>query len=342
MSGYYDVLSRMQAPAEKRLLIVMYHEFREPHYSPTRNGAYQPLFTARHFETHLRAITSHYRVLTIGKAVEEMRAPGGLKENTVAISIDDGCASIYKVAYPLLKKYNVPATVFLMTGWIGNDKPLWWHHVRNMLRQTAFHGVTGSGLQDALGLAETPFNGSVKPDGQLRVALADRIERHLRCLPDNDRRNKLACMQKLLFPRESYVPIAQPALTWDQIREMTNDGLEFEAHTSTHINLRHTDSQTIEREIAASKNEIEERLGNAVKGFAYPYGADLCAYARMESMLQSHGFDYACNAVPGYNSPSTNYYSLHRVSLPHTDSVAIVGRDLCLRFLRMNSILARQ
>jgi len=53
-----------------------------------------------------------------------------LKANSVLLTVDDGYQDFYNLAFPILKKYEVPATVFFTTDFI--DKRIWlWHDLLN-------------------------------------------------------------------------------------------------------------------------------------------------------------------------------------------------------------------
>jgi len=61
-------------------------------------------------------------------------------------------------------------------------------------------------------------------------------------------------------------------LTWDQIRTMAAAGMEFAAHTVTHIDLNTSSDDTVKQQLKASKQSLEERLGKPVDFFVYPSG----------------------------------------------------------------------
>ena len=61
-------------------------------------------------------------------------------------------------------------------------------------------------------------------------------------------------------------------LTWSQVREMRDEGMEFGGHTRSHPNLRAIDPRTAYEEMSTCKQIIEERLGRSVRAFAYPFG----------------------------------------------------------------------
>ena len=65
---------------------------------------------------------------------------------------------------------------------------------------------------------------------------------------------------------------AQSMLTWSQIKELAEQGIEIGAHTRTHPDLRRLSKPEIEAEITGCCSDISERTGQAVESFAYPYG----------------------------------------------------------------------
>ncbi|MDR2385064.1 MAG: polysaccharide deacetylase family protein [Tannerella sp.] len=63
-------------------------------------------------------------------------------------------------------------------------------------------------------------------------------------------------------------------LTWEQVKEMQASGwVSFASHGVRHLRLRELSDEEVMRELAASKREVEEQTGKAVKSFCYPYGA---------------------------------------------------------------------
>lgn len=65
---------------------------------------------------------------------------------------------------------------------------------------------------------------------------------------------------------------SQSMLTWSQVKELDEQGIEIGAHTRTHPDLRRLSKPEIEAEITGCCSDISERTGQAVESFAYPYG----------------------------------------------------------------------
>lgn len=331
-AGYYHALRALKTPRGPRLLVLMYHDLLDElrRRDPLELDDESP--DAVQFDAHLREISRHYEFVSLRVAADRLRS-GTLSKNSVAITFDDGYRSVYSVAFPVLQKYRAPATVFLLTDWIDRGTPYWWHRVRDMIRQSPAQFVPANELNTALGdpdvvVGDGPF------DLRARRHLAHAAEERFRDLAEEDRDQRIERLRSLLFPGGSYSPGEESALTWDQAREMAANGVDFEAHTCSHINIRRSSPEVVEHELACSKRAIEVKLGREVTGFAYPYGKDLVAYREIGGLLRKHGIRWACTAQSGINSSATDPYLLLRTGLPLTASRALLHRDLILQFSR--------
>ena len=74
-----------------------------------------------------------YDVISLDELVEGIKAGRSFKHNTVAITIDDGYKDNFLYAYPVLKKYSFPATIFLIANHVGaKDGFMDWDDARRM------------------------------------------------------------------------------------------------------------------------------------------------------------------------------------------------------------------
>jgi peptidoglycan/xylan/chitin deacetylase (PgdA/CDA1 family) len=100
-------------------------------------------------------------------------------------------------------------------------------------------------------------------------------------------------------------------LSWPQIKEMRQNGIEFGAHTRNHPNLTLLARQPLEDEIAHSKHKIEDRTGSAVTTFAYPYGRH---NNEVRAVVREH-FDGACSTDLGRVGLGSDLYLLRRFDM---------------------------
>ncbi len=61
-------------------------------------------------------------------------------------------------------------------------------------------------------------------------------------------------------------------LNWNQILELQSLGIRFSSHGLTHADLTKLGDRELEKETRESKRILEERIGEPVEGFAYPFG----------------------------------------------------------------------
>jgi peptidoglycan/xylan/chitin deacetylase (PgdA/CDA1 family) len=85
------------------------------------------------FESQMDYLKRHgFRVITMDNLLDFLDFKTQIPEKSVVITIDGGWKSTYDIAYPILKKYRYPATLFLRTDVIGKKKGLSWHQVREL------------------------------------------------------------------------------------------------------------------------------------------------------------------------------------------------------------------
>ena len=104
---------------------------------------------------------------------------------------------------------------------------------------------------------------------------------------------------------------AHPMISWSEIKEMHNYGIEFGAHTSTHPDLTRIPIEQAKREITQSKAEIQHRLGVEVTTFAYPFGT---FNARVREIARKE-FHAACSTRLGRIEVADDPFSLKRIDM---------------------------
>lgn len=99
--------------------VITYHHFVPGRHQKTYNGS---ILDPQVFEKHLQYLAANnYTVITLKDLYFGLQGEKSLPAKGVVITMDDGYESVYHYAYPLLKKYHMPATVFLIAGKIMED-----------------------------------------------------------------------------------------------------------------------------------------------------------------------------------------------------------------------------
>jgi len=330
--GYYNLTARARGPRSPRLVVLMYHDVLDDAARTPADDTDTESPTSAQFAAHIEQVARRYRVLSLRDAAAELR-DGGLRRDSVAITFDDGYTSVYTSAYPVLRRVGVPATLFVLTGWINREGHMWWQELRTLASRSTFSPASVRRVEQILGQPLRTGNGE-RSMLHVRRRFLELTEPWLRGLDEATIAFRLDELREATLPGMTSLSVRNQALTWDQLREMAAGGVELGAHTHSHINLRHADRETAVREIVKSKEEVERHTNTRTVGFAYPYGKDVDHYGAAAEILRKHGFTYACTAVPGTNDGSTDAFYLRRIVIPSTTSRGIINRELAVAFQR--------
>jgi hypothetical protein len=215
------------------------------------------------------------------------------------ITFDDGYKDNYIYAYPILKKYDVPATIFLATGYIDNKKVFWTTKLKYALGKTNLEEI------EVEGIGRYPLR-SIEDRGNSLYL----IIKKLKTLPEEEKCrivDKLLTLLNVELPHHLFV---DRMLSWQEIREMSEDGIDFGAHTVNHPILTNISLSEAEREIVQSKKEIEEKISKEVRHFAYPNGEfndDII------NLVKKSGFLSAVTTIHRLLPPLPYPYKLERI-----------------------------
>src|SRR5215217_830545 len=137
----------------QREVILLYHRITELPLDPWLISV-----SPCHFAEHLEILQQYNRPVRLQQVSEALRQKE-LPDRSVVITFDDGYADNLYNAKPALERYNVPATFFLTTGYIGHKREFWWDELDRLLLQpaklpnTLRLSVNGSTYQWKLGRA---------------------------------------------------------------------------------------------------------------------------------------------------------------------------------------------
>lgn len=280
-----------------QIAILIYHRV-----SPRRdNRPLEPL-SPQSFERQMKYFSQNFEILPLEKLAKLIVKGGPLPEKAVVMTFDDGYKDNYHYAYPVLKKYNIPATIFLTTGHIGTGNLFWWDKVSYIIQHTGL---------DELDLGE--FGSfSLRSETEKSRAKSVLIE-GLKKLPGKE---KDLFISDLLVTYGEEIPDdlgEELILSWDEIKEMSYDGIAFGAHTINHPILTNLPLDQAKREIIQSKKDIEKNIGHRVNAFSYPNG---CFNADIAELAKTSGFECAVAVSPSrLINPDDSLYELSRIGI---------------------------
>lgn len=115
-----------------------------------------------------------------------------------------------------------------------------------------------------------------------------------------------------VMPWDENLPKRLSWMTWNQVREMRQQGFEIGSHTLTHPDLGKIRGETAKREIVDSKKKIQDRLGEEISLFAYPFGRRSNMTEENRAHVREAGYRCCCAVVGGRVFRKSNPFDLLR------------------------------
>ena len=286
----------------RRLTILAYHGVAPADAAERPFAEWNISATAEQFESQLRFVQAHYRVITFADLAAEPEGAGEGREPLI-ITFDDGYRNNYSTAFPLLQKYALHATFFLATGHLESRRLFWFDRLSYLIGRTEVDRIQLETLDDAA----WPLD-SAEARARARLDLKYRLQQ----APNRTRLEALDELQEKCGV--AILPDAgdRMLLTWDQVKEMHAAGMEFGAHTVTHPVMSRLTEEELEEEVLGCREAIAEHVGERPRVFCYPTGGAGHFGEREQDALRAAGYEYATSYVHGLSRLD----SLERYALP--------------------------
>jgi len=257
------------------------------------------------FVSLLQLLRRDYQVVHLQDLLEDPSGNGGHPK--VAITFDDGWEDNYRVAFPHLLSYGMPATIFGCTGLIDTAQLLPEERFARLWAQCDLH----SRLEELL----VDLNHWGMGNGKNRH-LHPRKQywsNELKQMPLSSR----LLMLDHLEPRYQMPAVeSRRFLTWEQVRIMTRTGLiRMGSHTSRHASLSSESDRDIRQELEDSRTALWKHTGEVSDILAYPNGM---YNRRVQDLVHSMGFKAALATCPGFVTLRSNRMAIPRIAVDNT------------------------
>ncbi|MFN2567918.1 MAG: polysaccharide deacetylase family protein [Gemmatimonadaceae bacterium] len=293
---------RTSAWRRSRLLILCYHGISLDDEHEWDSSLYM---SPADFEARLRSIQrSGCAVLPLGIALERLYA-NALHEPAVAITFDDGLYDFLRRAYPLLKKYGFPATVYLTTYYCEHQQPVFPSFCSYVLWKGRDAVLDTAGMLDAKEQWDLRTNAG--RDGAFKsiIEFADRQ----RLTAEEKAGLAAAVARRLGVDHDSLIAKrVLHLLNPREVAELAANGVDFQLHTHRHYAL--PDRALFLREIHDNRERIRDIAGSEPTHFCYP-----CGYYERDWLpwLAEAGVTSATTGEPGLASSRANPLLLPRL-----------------------------
>lgn len=278
-----------------KLLVLVYHRFSVDSAIGRTSAAV--------FRRHLDYLLRHYKIISLTEAVNRLVRGEELSASEAVITIDDGYHDFYDIAFPIIREYKIPATVYAVTGFVEGRCWIWTDIARHILLSTSKNDleIEINGKRIAESFSEEAS----------RLAAAGAVNHMLKKLPDEEKDRELerfAEMMRVKVPERP--PVGFSSFTWDQAREMAAHGIEIGSHTVTHPILTNVESRRLETELGRSKATVQAEIGIDSVHFCYPNGN---VSAKVRDAVETAGYASAVSTEIDLCSGSSDPYLVPRI-----------------------------
>ncbi len=260
--------------------ILMFHRICPEENRPRIQGNSGLEVTPEYLEKLIQFfINKNYEFISLDDVHKQLRE-GNTRKKFLAFTFDDGYADNYEHAYPILKKYSIPSTIYVSTNYPERKLAPWWCTLERLL-------LENDSLKFDLEKKSHEFQSRTFQE-------KEEAFRNIRHLLMAARGEDPASRIKEFFSFFNINPehlAEELMLSWEQIIELSKDPLiDIGAHTINHFPLNKLSKEEIKHEVLESQKQIESKIQRKVSHFSYPFGSKDEVNEREFAIIKECGF----------------------------------------------------
>jgi peptidoglycan/xylan/chitin deacetylase (PgdA/CDA1 family) len=299
--------------------VLTYHRVDE---RTARPWLYPPLLSATpgDLEEQMATLRTRYRPIALGDLLAALHGIRPLPPRALLVTFDDAYRDFRENAWPILKRLGIPVTLFVPTAYPDAlDGAFWWDRLWQALMDSRDHGKV-----------ETPIGTlPLGEDSQRRTAGRLLVEYH-KTLPHDDAMRSV----EALCTRLGASPARSEVLGWDDLRELSAEGVDMATHSRTHPLMTRIRSAELVSEVRGSRDDLATHLGRGAYSavFAYPGGQH---DERTTGALSELGVELAFTTQRGVNRlGQTDPLRLRRINVGPRSHSELIRAQLTFFTLR--------
>jgi peptidoglycan/xylan/chitin deacetylase (PgdA/CDA1 family) len=279
--------------------------------------------TPEHFIEQLEVLKKKYRVLDLEETVTSIINQKEL-EKTIIITFDDGYADNLYQAKPILEKYDMPATIFVVSGQVGLKQEFWWDDLaRIFIIQPTLPGELKLEIHKKCYLWDLESNLNIDSSilnwdvlNNERHYLRQRVYIEITKLMKTCSYSERIEIMNAIYQWAGLDSIGRKefrVMDENELRCVSVGGLiKVGSHTQKHVSLSNVDEDIQLNEISESKKLLEEILNKKITLFSYPFGGKKDYSQKTIDILKSLDFRLACSNFPNRVYRTTDQFQLPR------------------------------
>ncbi|MDY6945197.1 MAG: polysaccharide deacetylase family protein [Pseudomonadota bacterium] len=312
-----------------RAVVLTYHRVLPSERQRNSFSSNAIVVTPETFELHLKFIRRFLRPVTPVEFMRRLCGGEPIESRTCLVTFDDGWYDNMEYALPLLRKYGVPAVLFVPTDFPGGDRYFWYDRLSRLLFYARQHHGVADDLLERLGAREM----LTMNERDARQAIRSIIS-NLRSLPESAIHDAIQQLQSALSRARPDLCLRGEDyfLTWQQLGALSKSEVFFiGSHAVTHTAMTEIDLERVSEELLRSKAEIKQRLEVDPALFAYPNGN---VNAQIADRVRDAGYALAFTTEVGFVSKGCSPWLLRRINM--FEYAAASRRTLLARIAGLN------
>ena len=292
------------------LVVLMYHRVL-PRDSPVRRTEQPGMYVSPEtLDLHLTELKRFFELVHLEEWLRRARQGLSLPRLACALTFDDGWRDNYEFALPVLRKHAAPATIFLVSSYIGTAYRFW----PNRLIELVFkeHSDPGSvSFPAKLRLLVAPVLAAARRRGRIDIEDVDPVIQHALKFEEDE---ILALVEAAQAPGDTNG--GRDMVDQREIATMSATGLvRYGSHSATHFRLHASaPKDRLAAEIVESRAQLMEICNQPIDLFCYPNGVTSAAAVS----LVSHHYLGAVMTETGWYSTAQNPHLIPRIRV-HDD-----------------------
>ena len=304
-AGVLPLAGRLRDGLQGDLRILAYHRVLEStdpegfRFDPELISA-----SAENFRQQMRVIKRNFNPIRFDELIDCMDRRVALPKRSILVTFDDGYDDNYRVAFPILRELGLSAMFFVSTGHIDSGMPYAYDWLVHMVCTTSATTISLPEIQ-----VEWSLPDSLQGRRESAARLLETLKNHDALLQES-----LVASLQVRWNMPCVVhPDCRP-MTWEQLREMRDGGMEIGSHGVHHRMLAKLPHASMVDEVRESKSMLDRNLGGQARVLSYPVGGFNAYDHTVVEATRSAGFRIACSYVSGTNRMRTDSpYSLRRL-----------------------------
>ncbi|HEX4267596.1 MAG TPA: polysaccharide deacetylase family protein [Steroidobacteraceae bacterium] len=293
------------------LVVLMYHRVLPPDSAARKTEQPGMYVSPETFDLHLRELKKRFELVHLDEWLRRAKQGATLPRLACAITFDDGWRDNYEFALPALVKHAAPATIFLVSGYIGTTYLFWPNRLMSLLQRSVAEPGSVT-FPEPLSRIAQPVLARAANRGELRAEDADAVVQGAKEWSEEEIRGLVEVAARSCGESRD----EQEILDREQVLKMGATGLvRFGSHTATHLRLGgRISSRDLESEIVGSRTALRDLCDQAVNLFCYPNGE---TSAGAIDLVRRHYLG-AVTTRRGWHGASEDPYLIRRIGV-HED-----------------------